>query len=123
MSDETNSEVKAEAVVEVPAEVAAEVETKPETTFFDVFEEVPVVGAHVVVVEPLEPESPAKPEPPVEPACENSFEYAGHKVEFSASGDCFIKKDGECLGFPAGVVKSEADAEDFIDQREAEKGE
>jgi hypothetical protein len=116
MSDETNSEV---VKVEAAPEVAAEVETKPDAEFFDVFEENPAV----VFVEPLEPASPTKPEPPVEPACEHSFEYAGHKVEFSASGDCFIKKDGECLGLPAGVFKSEADAEDFIDQREAEKGE
>jgi hypothetical protein len=117
MSDETNSEVKVEA--------ATEVETKPAAEFFDVFEEALSAPVEPVKAEEPEvkPEEPAQPEPSPEPACEHSFEYAGHKVEFSALGDCFIKKDGECLGFPAGVVKSEADAEDFIDQREAEKGE
>lgn len=116
MSDETNSEVKVEAatepVLEVVAEVAAEVETKPADFFFDIFEVVPTKDP-----EPVEPEPTAKTEPPAEPVDHNNFSYEGHQVRFSSAGECFIEKDGQCLGFAAGAIADSDEAKNLIDGR------
>jgi len=64
-----------------------------------------------------------EPEVPVEPEVDAEFSFQGHKIRFSEAGECFIEKDGGCIGFPAGVLKSATDAKDFIGQREVEKGE
>ena len=101
MSDETNSEVvKVEAATEVAVEVETTLETKPEPEIFDPF------------VDPDEPTG--------EPNF-TSAEYNGHKVEFNEAGECFISKDGQCLGIAAGAIKKVSDVTDIINQRE--KGE
>lgn len=106
MSDETNVEVKVEAATEAVVEVKPEVETipetetKPEAELFDPFVD------------------------PDEPVAEPGFvsaEFNGHKVEFNEAGDCFISKNGRCLGIAAGVIKNVAEVKDLIEQ--IEKGE
>jgi len=79
-----------------------------------------------VEVAPLEPkiEEPVLEEAKAEePEVEKPTidEYAGHKVSFNEAGECFIEKDGQCLGSAAGVINSAAEAKDFIARRAAEK--
>ena len=100
MSDETNSEVKVEAETEVAAEVETILETHPEPELFD-----PFVDPDESVVEPNF----------------TSAEFNGHKVEFNEAGDCFISKEGQCLGIAAGAIKKVSDVTAIINQRE--KGE
>lgn len=73
-------------------------------------EETKFPDADVVFVTPLEP-------PVEEPVSEEHFEYEGHEVKFSPAGECFISKDGQCLGCAAGVVTNAKAAKKLIDER------